>query len=105
MHAHNYYPAYLMRGETRVKLANVVPGAGDFGEGVATKRAQYSHDLIMQDALQFIEANKSDPFFLFLSYTIPHANNEAEDRGMEIDDLGRVRRRETGRRPSAASRP
>jgi arylsulfatase A-like enzyme len=42
----------------------------------------------MRDALQFIEANKSDPFFLFLSYTIPHANNEAEERGMEIDDLG-----------------
>jgi arylsulfatase A-like enzyme len=87
-HAHNYFPAYLMRGETRVKLGNVVPGPGDFGTGVATTRAQYSHDLIMQDALQFIEANKSGPFFLFLSYTIPHANNEAEERGMEIDNLG-----------------
>jgi len=31
---------------------------------------------INQNALEFIGA-QSEPFFLFLSYTIPHANNEA----------------------------
>ena len=30
-HAHNYYPAYLFRNEQRQKLANEVPGTGDFG--------------------------------------------------------------------------
>jgi arylsulfatase A-like enzyme len=88
VHAHNYFPAYLYRGEERVPLRNVVPGEGDYGSGVATKRVDYSSDLIVQDALEFIAKNKAAPFFLFLSYTIPHANNEAEDRGMEINDVG-----------------
>ena len=30
----------------------------------------------------------SKPFFLYLTYTIPHANNEAKDEGMEVPDLG-----------------
>lgn len=87
-HAHNYYPAFLMRGEERVPLRNVVPGEGEFGRGVATEKIDYSHDLLTEEALAFIDRRHEAPFFLYLAYTIPHANNEAGDAGMEVPDLG-----------------
>jgi uncharacterized sulfatase len=87
-HAHNYYPAYLFRGEERVALANVVPGSGDFGSGVASKKVQYSGDLIAAEALAWVEANKDRPFFLYFAATLPHANNEGGKAGMEVPELG-----------------
>lgn len=90
-HAHNYYPAFLHRGEERVKLKNVVPGDGPFGKGVATEKFEYSHDLFAAEALSFVERHKDRPFFLYLAFTIPHANNEGGKRGMETPDLGLYR--------------
>jgi len=87
-HAHNYYPAFLLRNEERVTLTNVVPGEGPFGGGVASEKRQYSHDLITDEALKFLEQNVKRPFFLYLAWTIPHANNEAGKQGMEVPDLG-----------------
>ncbi|MCA9248660.1 MAG: arylsulfatase [Planctomycetales bacterium] len=87
-HAHNYYPTFLIRNGQRVSLDNVVPGEGTWGQGVATERREYSHDLIMAEALKFIDAAHADPFFLYLPITLPHANNEARNKGMEIPDLG-----------------
>jgi arylsulfatase A-like enzyme len=86
-HAHNYYPAYLFRGEERVPLKNVVPGDGDFGVGVASKKVQYSADLVTAEALTWIEQNKERPFFLYYAVTLPHANNEAGKSGMEVPEL------------------
>jgi arylsulfatase A-like enzyme len=78
-HAHNYYPDYLWRNEEKVQIpGNVVV------DNVATKKVTYSHDLFTREALQFIERNKAAPFFLYLAYTIPHANNEAGKNGMEV---------------------
>jgi len=90
-HAHNYYPAYLFRNESRVLLDNVVPGEGRFGQGWATKQIQYSHDLLAQDALQWLDQNKDKPFFLYLAFTTPHANNEGSrgtGNGQEVPDYG-----------------
>ncbi len=88
-HAHNYYPAFLMKGEERFPLKNVVPGNGDFGSGVATTKAEYSHDLIAAEALRWLDLQKKgQPFFLYLAFTTPHANNEARQQGMEVPDLG-----------------
>jgi arylsulfatase A-like enzyme len=88
-HAHNYYPAFLMFNEFRFPLKNVVPGEGDFGSGVATTKAEYSHDLIAAEALKWLDEQKKDqPFFLYLAFTTPHANNEAGKKGMEVPDLG-----------------
>ncbi|MBW3540681.1 MAG: arylsulfatase [Planctomycetes bacterium] len=87
-HAHNYYPAFLMRGEVRVPLKNVVPGEGDFGRGVATEKVEYSHDLIAEEALAFLDRHHQQPFFLYLAFTVPHANNEAGKQGMEVPDYG-----------------
>jgi arylsulfatase A-like enzyme len=82
-HAHNYYPEYLWRNEEKLELSNEVEPVNPPG-GVATKRVQYSHDLFTADALNFIEQNRNRPFFLYLTYTIPHANNEAGTKGMEV---------------------
>ena len=87
-HAHNYYPSFLMRGEQRVPLKNVVPREGQWGQGVATKKVDYSHDLIADEALEFVDANRDKPFFLYLALTLPHANNEAGKAGMEVPELG-----------------
>jgi len=87
-HAHNYYPAYLIQNESRYPLKNVVPGEGPFGFGVATKKVEYSADLITREALKWLEQHKDGPFFLYYSPTLPHANNEGRDNGMEVPDLG-----------------
>ncbi len=87
-HAHNYYPEFLFRNSERVPLNNKVAQPREDGAGVATERNDYSHDFFVADALQFLEDNKDGPFFLYLAMTIPHANNEAGKKGMEVPSLG-----------------
>ncbi len=87
-HAHNYYPSFLVRNEERVTLSNVVPKEGKWGQGVASEKVAYSHDLLADEALSFVDRNKDRPFFLYLALTIPHANNEAGKKGMEVPDIG-----------------
>ena len=94
-HAHNYYPAFLWRNQSKVPLRNTVveveSRSGGFPGGYATKRVDYSHDLIAQEALDFVVRNQDKPFFLYLALTIPHANNEgtrATGHGQEVPDYG-----------------
>jgi arylsulfatase A-like enzyme len=61
--AHFYYPEYLCHNEKRVVLKGNVDG----------QRKQYSHDLITEKVLEFVERNKDRPFFLYWAITIPHA--------------------------------
>ena len=66
IHAHNYYPPFLIRGETREPLANVVRGRTD-GAGVAETKVQYSNDVFLEEALSFIgREHDGPPFFLYL---------------------------------------
>ncbi len=78
-HAHNYWPDYLWKNEEKYPLPNVL-----VRENIASKKEVYSHDLFTTEALDFIKRHKSAPFFLYLAYTIPHANNEAGREGMEV---------------------
>lgn len=87
-HAHNYYPTFLMRNEERVQLKNVVPEPKESGAGVATEKVEYSHDLIAQEGLDFVRRSHQQPFFLYWALTLPHANNEAGQHGMEVPDQG-----------------
>jgi len=89
VHAHNYYPEFLWRNGEKVPLGNKVKrpeNRPDSFGGVATVRVDYSHDLMADEALSFIESRKDGPFFLYLALTIPHANNEAGAQGMEVPD-------------------
>ena len=91
-HAHNYYPSFLYRNGQKEFLQNEVPNEGtgaEEGTGYATVRLEYAPDLFTEDALEFIDSYADDPFFLFLSYTNPHVNNEATtEKALEIPDLG-----------------
>jgi arylsulfatase A-like enzyme len=63
VHAHSFYPPYLLRNSEEVHL----PG-NDGGRSGGTY-AQYP---IMDEALRFIEQNKDNPFFCYLPFTPPH---------------------------------
>ena len=46
----------------------------------------------MAKAMAWLEQHKAQPFFMYLSLTIPHANNEATrgtGNGQEVPDYGR----------------
>lgn len=95
VHAHNYYPEFLWRNLEKVPLRNQVALAerayGNFHGGAATNRVDYSHDLFVQEAESWIREHHPQPFFLFLSLTIPHANNEGTrlfGDGAEVPDYG-----------------
>ncbi len=90
-HAHNYYPEFLIRNESRVYLENIVPGEGDYGRGWASVKKQYSHDLMAEDTLTWLDEHKDKPFFLYLAFTLPHANNEGTrgtGNGQEVPEYG-----------------
>ncbi|NLN91917.1 MAG: arylsulfatase [Candidatus Hydrogenedens sp.] len=85
--AHNYYPEWLWRNDEKESL----PGNVLEMPRVAKERVTYSHDLFTKEALTFIDRQKDDPFFLYLAYTLPHANNEASrvrEHGMEVPEEG-----------------
>ena len=60
--AHWYYPDYVGRNTQRVKLPDN-----------PQSHQEYVHDLFTEEALTFIRDNQQRPFFLYLPYTIPHA--------------------------------
>ena len=93
--AHNYYPDFLWRNEQKVELKNeVIVAQEGYSKGVgtaSTNKKAYSHDLFTSEAINFIEESADTSFFLYLAYTIPHANNEhwlIDEHGMEVPDYG-----------------
>ena len=63
VHAHSYYPPYIIRNSKEVPLP------GNKGGSTGT---QYSHYVIFEESLKFIRANKDKPFFCYLPITPPH---------------------------------
>jgi arylsulfatase A-like enzyme len=89
VHAHDYYTDYLWRYDP----VTGYDGRMMFPENGGTRQGTYMHDVFTTAALNFIKNNKPDqfnkhrPFLLFLSYTIPHANNEytrVSGNGMQV---------------------
>lgn len=89
VHAHDYYTDHLERFDPRHPEYPQTLIAENF-DG---KKGMYSHDLFTMAALNFVRTYKPDqfnhyrPFFLYLAYTIPHANNEEYQRsgnGMQV---------------------
>jgi len=90
-HAHNHFPDYLWRNEERVPLPNKVVPVGQDGGGYATEAKVYADDLFADEALKFLGDNREKPFFLYLSFVVPHANNERTKElkdGAEVPDYG-----------------
>ncbi len=86
--AHNYYPTALYRhsAEGREQMSTIY-------ENLNGKKGKYVQDIFTSAALKFMEINAPDqfnhyrPFFLYLAYTTPHANDELGQQtgnGMEV---------------------
>lgn len=91
VHAHNHFPDYLWRNETKEPLSNIVTPVGEAGGGYATTPIHFADDLFADDALKFVEEKKDGPFFLYWSLVVPHANNERTrvlKDGAEVPDYG-----------------
>ena len=96
-HAHNFYPEFLYENGKKVPLNNktaMIDGQNPWshmpeGTGVAEVREDYVHYLFDEKAIDFIEKNKDNKFFLYMAYNVPHANNEGGPflgDGMEVHD-------------------
>lgn len=69
MHAHNYYTPYLMQNADTLHIPQNKNG----------EKEVYSHDLIMEEALDFVKQNKDTSFFLYLPLCLPHGKYEIPD--------------------------
>jgi arylsulfatase A-like enzyme len=80
-HAHDYYPTQLWRYSS---LEQPVLSALPLDANLYANKGLYSHDLFTRAATNFIRVSKNLSFFLYLAYTIPHAQNELKDKGMVV---------------------
>jgi arylsulfatase A len=62
-HAHNHYPKFLWRNDTK----EVLPGNDRTLHGET-----YSQDRFIEEGLKFVRQNKERPFFLYMPFAIPH---------------------------------
>ena len=60
--AHTFYPNHLW-SDNKIEWIEANKNG---------KEEIYSHDLIAEQALKFVKANKDKPFFLYVPFTIPH---------------------------------
>lgn len=95
--AHNFYTDYLMENGEKYPLKNKVIYIDDsthYANGIgnaAVEKVEYSNDVFTEKALSYLDKRGEDPFYLYLAFTIPHANNESwliNQHGMEVPDLG-----------------
>ena len=98
LHAHNFYPEYVIKNGEREPLAGNVSRTDidwsshysrsqPMGGGVAKQKVTYTIDEFDREAAEFIRRNKDTTFFLYLTPNTPHANNEAGwygEHGMEV---------------------
>jgi arylsulfatase A-like enzyme len=70
VHAHSYYPPYLIRNSEEVPLA---------GNNGGSTGQTYSQYIIHSAAMKFIRDNCNQPFFAYLPYTPPHGNFDIPD--------------------------
>jgi arylsulfatase A len=72
--AHFFYPPYLWKNETK----ELFPENDRIG-----MTGTFAHDRMTEEALGFVERNAEQPFFLYLAYTIPHAEMVAPKEDMD----------------------
>ncbi len=70
VHAHTYYPPYLIQNSDEVKLE---------GNKGGTAGQTYAHYVIHDAAMKFIRDHSKEPFFAYLPYTPPHGNFNIPD--------------------------
>lgn len=90
--AHNYYPDHLYHNNDRIELTEN-----------KNNKTSYSPDLIQQQALSFLKKNGSHKFFLYLPYTLPHAQVISPNDSILQQYLGKIAERKTPTDPSNIS--
>lgn len=86
-HAHNYYPDYIYRYGKEVELDNNV-NIDKLGKNKSLDYKtyvgnEYVPDLMLEDALQFVNEQKNKPFFLYYPFTIPHVALQATEASLQ----------------------
>jgi len=71
--AHFHYPSHIYSQGKKIKIK------GNNGKTGTT----YIQDSYTEQALSFIDRSKDDPFFLLLSYSVPHASLQAPKEAVE----------------------
>jgi len=71
--AHHYYPDHLWRNQERIEYPE---------NRTSEKKGQFTHDLFAEEALQFITQNAQKPFFLYLTFTMPHADLDVPENSL-----------------------
>ena len=79
-HAHSYFPTYLYNDDKRFDLSG-----NDGNTKVEGTGPIYAQDLIADETLKFVRANKEKPFFLYYSITLPHGTFHINDQGIYKD--------------------
>ena len=79
-HAHSYFPTYLYRDDQRFELKG---NTGSTKE--SAREAVYAQQLIADDTLAWVRAQKDHPFFLFYAITLPHGAFQIDDQGIYKD--------------------
>jgi len=72
-HAHNHYPRFLIKNQDTIWLV---------GNTRELTGEQYSQDLFIEEALQFIKNNETTPFFLYLPFAIPHLSIQVPEESL-----------------------
>ena len=91
--AHTYYPTHLWKNEEKDPFNNelVVPGTKlddgadpyNWNSYAKFNLTVYSPDLMIVEALDFIERSGNDPFFLYFATPIPHAALQAPNEWVD----------------------
>ena len=77
--AHSYYPHFLDSDEREVVInPGLIPGHQRKPDGEIKaedyRLPNYAPDIILSEALKFIDAHRQEPFFLYLPFVEPHVS-------------------------------
>ena len=89
--AHNYYPTHLWRNEERYPLRNTYFSPHQTLEGNPNdpksfekyRGVDYAIDFMTREAVEWLRANASKPFFLYFAPTIPHVAVQVPDAALK----------------------
>jgi arylsulfatase A-like enzyme len=89
--AHNYYPTHLWRNEERYPLRNKYfsphqPLVGDPKDAASYEKyrgTDYAIDFMTREAVSWLRANASKPFFLYFAPTIPHVSLQVPEEALK----------------------
>lgn len=85
-HGHRHFPSYLIEDNKQVFIGNTVPADGNTSTNPAD-RVTHTHDVFTDSALQFIDDQKDQAFFCYLSFTLPHTEIIASDEVLNTPEF------------------